>query len=334
MRNGFMKKVLFLVVITFLQSLFGGGDLALFKNAPGTHIAQKGLTREEASFRKALEIRCAKEEERSRELAESEAFWADQWEAVDALEAQAVAERFSRETAEDERITREHAEALQVQVIMEQATEDAFRTRKHLVVPEFAQEMLKRPRSIVRQGLFTEKEATPIQDRLIDLIGQEKKGICGAMYIFANRYIAQALIHQVAHKKINVTILVDSSFEKHRSKSCLRSLLENGVKVFVSPAGSGREKKIMHHKFLIFEDNESRPFFEGDESGALLWNGSYNLSFQANKNDENVEITNDPAPIGQFRRKLVELMLTSEPIVFNQTHGVPQPSVLGFSPTA
>lgn len=311
-----MKKVLLFLAIICGQSLLGGGDSVLFHQDLSS--PQRELTREENQRMKALAIRRAKEEERSREFSAQEILEADEWAAIEALEAQASSEMRKRDLAEQTRIEKDNAEALEIQMAMEQA-EDTFCRRKH-VVPKYEEESIKCPCSIVRQGLFTEKDATPIRDRLIDLISKEKKGICGAMYIFANKQVAQAIIAQVKRAGIEVQLLVDASFEKHRSKSCLLYLLENGVQVRISPSGMGKYKKIMHHKFLIFEDNASGPFFKNNESGPLVWSGSYNVSYQADKNDETVEITNDPAPIGQFKRKLVELMLTSEPIVFQRQH--------------
>lgn len=171
-------------------------------------------------------------------------------------------------------------------------------SRKRIAADD-GQEGVKKVHTATLEALFTSEGKTPIQDRLIELIKQEKKSIRGAEYVFANWPIAKAVARQIKQDGIKAEFLVDRSYKDMHSTNCLISLISDGVKVRVPL--KPEFKKLMHDKFLIFEDNNGQK---------ILVTGSYNLSYQANKNDENIIITNDPDIIAQFEHKLDELMGT------------------------
>ena len=265
-------------------------------------------------------------EERSREAGEEELNKeAAQWEAVYEVEAQAVAEKRALDAAEkrsrdadEQKKDREYADALEAEKLSErernsrEAAEDKARARKRLL-SEDGEQALKRPYSQVlqeqlvasegqrptwSQALFTGQD--DIEKRLIELIGKENKSIKGAIFAFNNETISQAIVDQMSKKNIKVSIFVDRNYfntkkEKKKNKSCLDRL---GDSVHIV-RGWHDVDKVMHHKFLLFEDNNGE---------SLLWNGSYNLTGAAQWNNENVIITNDRGLIKSFSDEFNRLM--------------------------
>ena len=269
---------------------------------------------------KAAEEQAAAEE-RSREAGEEELNKeAAQWKAIYEIEAQAAAEKRSKDAAEKEKNVREAVEEERIRESVErdasyafeletqdaiikrsrEAAEERFRNRKR-VSPDTDKESLKRHSQVLQeqliasegqrptwsQALFTKQSTNPIQDQLIELIGKESKSIKGAIYIFNNQEIAKAIADQIDSNGIKVSILINHDYKKQKGSECLRLLKEKGADMRISVP----DKKTMHHKFLLFEDNEGE---------SLLWNGSYNLSYGANTNNDNVIITNDKGLIKSF----------------------------------
>lgn len=275
-----MKKILLLVAITLSQGLFAGGDYAITHN-----YETDTLSREDLSCLACVEKRYVSQHalgkgQQHEEKVQDCAFQNPDFKGT---AFQALANRATIALAEIEQ---------------EPISCNALGTKKHSA-PEGDEKSIKRPCELFTRVLFTQKAATPIEDYLIDLIKKEKKAIRGAMYIFANKRLAQALADQIEKEGIQVSIVVDSSFKEHRSESCLRFLIENGVSVYSSPAGTGREKKIMHHKIARFY------------GCGLVSFGSYNWSYQANHNDEDLIATNDPQVIEAFDTELDKIMQPS-----------------------
>jgi phosphatidylserine/phosphatidylglycerophosphate/cardiolipin synthase-like enzyme len=104
---------------------------------------------------------------------------------------------------------------------------------------------------------------------LIDLINQEQKSIKAAYYSFTIEDIADALIK--AHNKgIKVEIIIDSSNLQNKSKA-VEKLINNKLPFQVYYCSSKEFKSLMHHKFIIFEEQPDLP-----DGGVVT--GSFNCS--------------------------------------------------------
>jgi phosphatidylserine/phosphatidylglycerophosphate/cardiolipin synthase-like enzyme len=268
-----MKKFLQILFFSSTLALLGGGDPAKFNNYS---------------------------KDQTRAAAKKRSIDAAQWEEIHEIEAQATAEKRSRDTAEQEKMDREYADALEAEksvereILSKKAAEEKSRIRK-LLWPD-------RDKSSHSQALFTGQDA--IEKRLIELIGKENKSIKGAINIFSNKKIAEAIVDRIKKENISVNLLIDSyvgTNQEDTTKNCLRIFKNGGATVSVSLKKGKKGKKyyVMHHKFLIFENNN------GEQ---LLLTGSYNFSVNANTNAENVIITNDRGLIKSFSDEFDRLM--------------------------
>ena len=127
-------------------------------------------------------------------------------------------------------------------------------------------------------------------EKLIDLINHAKHKIYAAVYMITDKQIAQALIG-AKKRGVDVKIIMDrASFEGSWGKG--KYLREHNIELFVFGLGSKPRTKfpsaLMHNKFALI-DNQ-------------LWNGSFNWTRNANKNNqENVILTDNSALYGKFQ---------------------------------
>lgn len=124
-----------------------------------------------------------------------------------------------------------------------------------------------------------------VQEILVQFINQEKKSIKIAIFSFTDGKIAQALIDAV-RRGVHVEIIADASGLRDKF-SKIDILKEHGIKVTVyDPKNTTIYNNIMHHKFVIFENNIG--------SKSLLWTGSYNFTKSATlNNQENVLVLDE-----------------------------------------
>jgi phosphatidylserine/phosphatidylglycerophosphate/cardiolipin synthase-like enzyme len=119
-----------------------------------------------------------------------------------------------------------------------------------------------------------------VADELIALIGKEKKSVKAAVYCLMHHGIAKALID--AHKRgVRVEVIVDPYSIKARSP--VKKMAEANLPVYVwNPQmpveiRKGRtikkRKPLMHDKFCVLGDNR-------------VWTGSFNFTFEAEKNNQ------------------------------------------------
>jgi phosphatidylserine/phosphatidylglycerophosphate/cardiolipin synthase-like enzyme len=136
--------------------------------------------------------------------------------------------------------------------------------------------------------------------QLISLIEHERKGIKAAVFVFTEPRIAQALLE--AHKRgIAVEVITDPGCLKEKSNQ-IALLCNNGLCVRVYNAGTNTVKQasLMHHKFIIFDDNK--------DGASLLWTGSFNFTKSASRaNQENVLVIADKQSIDAFRQQFERL---------------------------
>ncbi|MCX5923871.1 MAG: phospholipase D-like domain-containing protein [Candidatus Dependentiae bacterium] len=151
------------------------------------------------------------------------------------------------------------------------------------------------------QVFFTPRD--DIRSQLIRLIKEERKSIDGAIYMFTDKTMAQALVDAYV-RGVKVRIVLDqiSMGERYGKGSFLQ---KNGVVVFVHTAPlsfNAFTTPIMHHKFFIFGLNEKT-------NKGLLWTGSFNCTASASSlHDENVMVTDDVSAIQEYQQCFLQLV--------------------------
>jgi len=161
-------------------------------------------------------------------------------------------------------------------------------------------------KSGVKQVLFAPSEK--IFKRLIELIKKEKKGIKLAAYLLTDYQISKALI-RAEKRGVNVEIILDPKSINRRNSAVIKPLVKSGVMIYVyrppvkkkMPAkGPLTMSQIMHHKFIVFTDNEG--------GKPLVWTGSLNFTYSAHKsNKENVVVLDDPYVVRMFTKEFNDL---------------------------
>ena len=108
------------------------------------------------------------------------------------------------------------------------------------------------------------------------------------MYVFTDKEIAIPLI-DAQKRGVKVRVYLDRS-QIESSYSVSRFLVQKEIKVRISS-----NNYIMHNKFAIIDNR-------------ILLTGSYNWTFSANnRNDENLQIIDDPGIIEIFQNQFVNL---------------------------
>jgi len=110
-----------------------------------------------------------------------------------------------------------------------------------------------------------------LEERLVELIVQEKKFIYVCIYSLTHRRIVDSLID--AHQRgVIVEVLVDPF--SVRNDSLLHRLITDSIPVYVWDPVSNRRKRshrsLMHHKFCVFGQGK-------------VWTGSFNFTYEASR---------------------------------------------------
>ncbi len=137
-----------------------------------------------------------------------------------------------------------------------------------------------------------------IRKHLIKLIDKERQAIRVAVYMLTDFSIATALC-EAKKRGILVEVITDVGCLKDRS-SRVSQLCENGCSVFIyNPTSSSKGSSLMHHKFILFANNER---------GSRIWTGSFNFTKAANAiNQENVVIFSDAQAFNKFLEQFKRL---------------------------
>ena len=133
----------------------------------------------------------------------------------------------------------------------------------------------------------------------IERITAEQKSIHGAMYMFTDKKIAQALI-DAKKRGVDVQMIIDQISMTSCGKGKL--LQEHGIPVYVHRTleFNPYTMPLMHHKFFIFGCNK--------EKTAILWTGSWNCTVRGTQyNNENVIVFDDQMIIKQYLEKFTQL---------------------------
>ena len=120
---------------------------------------------------------------------------------------------------------------------------------------------------VYQKIFFSQKDNIPAL--LIDLIKKEQKSIKAAYYSFTLENIVDALI-EAKNRGINVEIIIDSSNMQNKSQA-VEKLIKEQLTFQVYYCPSKEFKSLMHHKFIIFEEQPDLP-----DGGVVT--GSFNCS--------------------------------------------------------
>jgi len=126
----------------------------------------------------------------------------------------------------------------------------------------------------------------------VDMINAEKKSIHGAMYMFTDKKVTQALIN-AKNRGVEILLILDQISMASCGKG--KVLQEGGVSVIVHRTESFNPytMALMHHKFFIFGCNK--------DDKSLIWTGSWNCTVRGTQyNDENVIVLDDELVIKSY----------------------------------
>jgi len=133
-----------------------------------------------------------------------------------------------------------------------------------------------------------------LTDLFIQCVDAEQKSIHGAMYMFTDKKIAQALVN-AKKRGVDVQLILDQISMAAYGKG--KFLQEQGIFVLVHRTFdfNAYTMALMHHKFFVFGCNRNQK--------PLLWTGSWNCTVRATTyNDENVLILDDEQVIVQYQQ--------------------------------
>lgn len=140
-------------------------------------------------------------------------------------------------------------------------------------------------------------------EKLIALINHAQHKIYAAVYMITDKNITHALIN-AKKRGVDVKVIMDrASFESSWGKG--KYLKEHHVDLFVFGLGSKPKTKfpsaLMHNKFALIDDQ--------------LWNGSFNWTRNANKNNqENVILTDNTHMYEKFKKHFDVLKERCQPV--------------------
>ena len=120
--------------------------------------------------------------------------------------------------------------------------------------------------------------------------------LCVAWFTDSDLY---DVILEAKRNGVTVSVIIANHEINHNNGVDFKELLSlNGTVRYIGENSSDISTKLMHHKFCIID-------------GEVLITGSYNWTYKARKNDENILIIkNEPHILSQFKKKFDEIMPT------------------------
>jgi phosphatidylserine/phosphatidylglycerophosphate/cardiolipin synthase-like enzyme len=150
---------------------------------------------------------------------------------------------------------------------------------------------------VYQKIFFSQKDNIPAL--LIDLIAKEKKSIKAAYYSFTLECIVDALI-EAKKRGVDVQIILDSSNMQNKSKA-VEKLNKEQLQFQVYYCQSKEFKSLMHHKFIIFEEQPDLP------NGGVV-TGSFNCSrAAAERHWENIVVIEGKDAISEYSKEFDRL---------------------------
>lgn len=135
-----------------------------------------------------------------------------------------------------------------------------------------------------------------VKDELLHLIKHETAHIQFALYYLTERSIVDAL-KEAQQRGVIIEAIIDQESFNGGNNGKAEELVKSGMDI-VKFETAGMFRALMHNKFFIFENTR----FLGEELYLpLVWTGSYNCTARANRNCENVLVTDDQEIVGQYK---------------------------------
>lgn len=123
-------------------------------------------------------------------------------------------------------------------------------------------------------------------------IEAEKKSIHGAMYMFTDKKVAQALVN-AKNRGVTIQLIIDQISMTSYGKG--KFLQEQGISIMVhrTQEFNPYTMALMHHKYFVFGCNKN--------NAPLVWTGSWNCTLRATQhNQENVLILDDASVVASY----------------------------------
>ncbi len=238
-------------------------------------------------------------------------------EGVEKAEAGAQAE-LSEKASSEEVVIKSHGLKKKVALLEEQTaaiwrngggSAAAGGVKKKKAVPSEPSEQVSSEAAVVR---FPQVHFSPgLKELLKKLISDEQAAMRGAWYRFTLYDVAMAMVQAKKERGVAISLIMDKDLDK---EFCLplREIIKAGgqVRKMVrarNPVTSGNFE-LMHHKFLLFDQNVERK--------RLVWTGSFNATGQSNlKNCENAVILDDEKSIAAFEQEFATVLGFSDPVI-------------------
>lgn len=135
---------------------------------------------------------------------------------------------------------------------------------------------------------MNEVHFTKIQTKIAETLKEAKEEIVIAVAWFTDQYLLRVL-EQMVKSNIKVTILIYD--DKINNKNLFENLFSSEANIFLS-------KKMMHNKFCVIDKK-------------IVINGSYNWTYNASTNKENIQITKDYFVANQFLKEFDKLLINA-----------------------
>ena len=145
-------------------------------------------------------------------------------------------------------------------------------------------------------------EVDDVAQHLSNLINSEKKSICVAIFYLSNKEIFNALL-SAAERGVKIIVVLDKRCVTPSTFKNFQKLFNAGVglRVFKPVPNTKNIEALMHNKYCIFECCL--------QNKALLWTGSFNFTYTAQKyNKENALLLESPKLIEKYKLDFERLL--------------------------
>ena len=141
-----------------------------------------------------------------------------------------------------------------------------------------------------------------IENEIIFSINSSERRIYIAVAWFTNQTLFDSLLN-AAQRKVEIKVILSNDILNRNEFGLEFGILANkGAEIRFAVNNSGT----MHHKFCIIDDN--------------VISGSYNWTYQANKNDENIIVTDDENVVNSFCEQFYKLFSEGSPLNIPYEH--------------
>ena len=141
-----------------------------------------------------------------------------------------------------------------------------------------------------------------VKEELLHLIKNETAMIQFALYYLTERTIVDAL-KDAQNRGVVIEAIIDQESFNGGNNGKAEELVKAGMDILKFET-AGMFRPLMHNKFFIFDNTQ---LLGEKEFSALVWTGSYNCTARANRNCENVIVTDEKEVIDQYKTAFTQL---------------------------